>query len=114
MSTDVLARIRFPEERARLAHLVPPQAGESDQDWLNRLVTAKTAVLLTNADARDPSVYRVRVREAAQRYLVIVSGNDVAPPEPTALDRERYLSERRAGKSPDEAARVATEKRSGT
>lgn len=108
--TDMLARIVFPSERDRLARLAPPQAGESDADWLTRLVTAKTAVVVTSTEARDPTLYRTRLREAAERYLIVVNESQAAPPESNTLDSERYLAKRRAGKSPDEAARSATPK----
>lgn len=105
--SDALERLFFPQDRDRLARLIPPSDDESDEDWLERLVTDRSAVLLTAADARDPRVYRARIREASGKVLIMVNEGETSETpdfaERTVFDGADYLARRRAGQSPHQA-----------
>jgi hypothetical protein len=66
------APLFFPNDRVTLATLLPPAEGETDTQWLARAVIAKSIVLVTASDARDPQLYKTKVADAGARNLRLV------------------------------------------
>lgn len=114
-----LERLFFPADRTKLAQLVTPEDGESDIQWLARIVAAQKAVVVTSADAREPGRYRARAADAmAQGAPLVIVQEDAKDSRlrmnpgagtPQLQDQAAYLAARRAGRSPDEAVRVAND-----